>query len=179
LNSDDAIKSGLKTGNQELFKSLFQTYYGSLVKYSTSLTGDHEAARELVQDLFMGLWEKRRTLLITGSVKSYLFSAIYHKSLNWLRSLKIREQYRENPVQVANWLGTTLASGPSDPFLLAEIDRQISLLPAQCREVFTYIAILGTTIQETAKNLGISEKTAENHLHRARKILRSGLKKFR
>jgi RNA polymerase sigma-70 factor (ECF subfamily) len=179
LNPDDEIKSGLKSGDQDLFRNLFLTYYAQLLRYSSSITGDPEASRELVQDLFMGIWEKRRSIQISGSLKSYLYSSMYHKSLNWLRSQKIREKYRENPVEISQWLGTAPAPGPSDPFLLAEIDRQISLLPDQCREVFVKVAVLGTSIRETALTLGISEKTTENHLHKARKILRDRLKKFK
>jgi len=178
LNSDDELKNGLKTGNQDLFKNLFMTWYAPLVRYSASVTGDPEASRELVQDLFMSLWEKRRSVHISGSIKSYLYSSMYHKSLNWLRSKKIREKYRENPVEIGYWLGSSTSAGPADTFLLAEIDRQIALLPDQCREVFTRISILGTSIRETAAELGISEKTTENHLHKARKILRARLKKI-
>lgn len=179
MNPDDPIlKTGLQNGDREVFKHLFLLYSPGLIRYGTSLTGNAEAAREMVQDLFLELWEKRESLKIQGSVKPYLYSSVYHKGLNWLRSMKIRDIYANNPVEIGNWFSRPVNPDRLDPILLQLIEQQIRLLPDQCREVFTRNAVLGQKNSEIAAYLGLNIKTVENHLSRARKILRGKLKKF-
>ena len=149
-----------------------------LIRYGSSLTRDTEAARELVQDLFLELWEKRESLRIHGSIKPYLYSAIYHKGLNWLRAQKIRDIYINKPIEIWNWFAYPANPDRLDPILLDMIEKQIRQLPDQCREVFTRSAVLGEKHNEIAAYLGLTIKTVENHLARARKILRVKLKKI-
>lgn len=153
-------------------------YSPGLIRYGSTITRDVETARELVQDLFLELWEKRGSLNIQGSIKPYLYSSIYHKGLNWLRSQKIREMYINNPLDVWNWFANPSRPDQPDPLLLEIIEKQIRLLPVQCREVFTRSAILGQKHSEIAAYLGLNIKTVENHLARARKILKAKLKKI-
>jgi RNA polymerase sigma-70 factor (ECF subfamily) len=179
LNPDELIKSGLKSGNREVFKNLFNDLYPQLIRYSTTITADHESSRELVQDLFLDLWEKRNSMRIIGSVKTYLFTAIYHRSLNWIRNQRLREKYRDHPIEIHRWFPGITAPDARDPLLLEAIEKEIALLPDRCREVFSRFAIFGDKQSEIALALGISEKTTENHLVRARRILRVRLKNFR
>jgi RNA polymerase sigma-70 factor (ECF subfamily) len=176
---NNLILSGLKSGDQDLYKVLFKELYPPLIRYSATITGDIESSRELVQDIFLETWEKRFTLSIKCSVKAYLFTSVYHKSLNWLRAFKIRDQYARNPVEIQNWFPGIIAREPDDPLRIEVIEKEIRMLPDRCREVFTRSVILGENQSEIATFLGLSPKTVENHLARAKKILRSRLKKIR
>ena len=180
MNIDESIlKKGLKNGDKEIFKYLFVKHSPGLIAYGSSITKDSEIARELVQDLFMELWEKRAFLQVNGSLKPYLFTSMYHKALNWLRAKKIREIYAENPVEISNWFAHPMNPDRLDPLKLEIIEQQIRLLPEQCREVFTRSVILDEKHSDIAACLGLNIKTVENHLSRARKILRERLKKIR
>jgi RNA polymerase sigma-70 factor (ECF subfamily) len=170
--------SGLRSGDRVLFKALFQELYTPLLRYSETITKDTESSRELVQDLFLETWEKRFVLDITGSFKAYLFTAIYHKSLNWLRAYKIRDRYAQNPVEIQKWFPGIITKEPDDPLRIETIEKEIRRLPDRCREVFTRSVILGENQSEIASYLGLSARTVENHLARAKKILRSRLKKI-
>ncbi len=180
MNIDESIlKKGLRSGDREIFKYLFTKHSQGLVAYGSSLTRDSEAAKELVQDLFMEIWEKRKIIQIKGSIKPYLYSSMYHKALNWLRAKKIREIYVNNPVEISNWFPYPVNPDRIDVLKLELIEKQIRLLPDQCREVFTRSVILDEQHSEIASHLGLNIKTVENHLSRARKILRERLKKIR
>lgn len=176
---ESILKQGLRNGDKEIFKYLFISHYPGLIRYGTSLTGDSEAAKELVQDLFLELWEKRESVAVKGSIKPYLYSSIYHKGLNWLRSRKIRATYEARPEEISNWFALPENTERLDPLQLELIERQIEMLPGQCREVFTRAVILGDSQREIAEYLGLNIKTIENHLARARKILREKLKNIR
>jgi RNA polymerase sigma-70 factor (ECF subfamily) len=176
---DSKWKDGLREGDVEVFRQLFTGFSPGLVRYATSVTHDIEAAREIVQQLFLDLWEKRESLKIRQSVKTYLFSSVYHKSLNWLRHKKIRELYETDPVSVHNWFAWPRSDEERDPVMLEIIEREIGQLPDQCREVFSRSVLSGESHAEIATHLGLAIKTIENHLNRARKILRSRLKKIR
>lgn len=175
---DSKLKEGLRKGDREIFKQLFLDYSAGLVRYGTTLTGDTEAARELVQDLFLEMWEKRQSLVIRGSVKPYLFSAIFHKGLNWIRAKKIREAYLQDPKNIHNWFGLPIDQEKLDPILLSILEHEILQLPEQCREVFSRNKIEGQKIGDIASDLGLNSKTVENHLSRARIILQKRIKKI-
>ncbi len=180
MNIDESIlKKGLKNGDTEVFKYLFIRHSPGLIRYGSTITKDSEVARELAQDLFLELWEKRTSLQVKGSFKPYLYTSMYHKALNWLRAKKIREIYENNPVEISNWFASPVNFGLLDPLKLEIIEQQIRILPEQCREVFTRAVILDEKQSEIAAGLGLNIKTVENHLSRARKILREKLKKIR
>ncbi len=175
---EEILKNGLRVGNREVFRKVFVAVYPGLVKYGISITHDEESARELVQDVFLEIWERRGSLVIRGSVKSYLFGAVYHRSLNWLRSKKIREAYAANPVEIYHWLPVPVETESLDPLLALEIEKAIGELPPKCREAFTRCILLGESHSSAAAFLGLSEKTIENHVSKARKLLKARLKKF-
>lgn len=178
MNPDIDLKKGLKAGDRDLFRTVFLDSYPGMVRYSVSLTGDPESAQEIVQEVFLQLWENHALLEISGSVKSYLFGAVYNRSVNWLRNRRIRETYAKNPTGIALWLHFPSDPESSDPLLLEKIERAIDALPPQCREAFTRSVIDGEPQKEVAANLGVSVKTIENQISRARKILRNKLFKI-
>lgn len=79
--NDPQLLEELSNGNEQAFKQLFVTYYSPLCEFATQYVSDKDA-EEIVQDLMMHLWEKREFLVITGSVKSYLFTAVRNRCLN-------------------------------------------------------------------------------------------------
>ncbi len=180
MNPDDSsLKRSLRKGDRESFSLLYRLYSSGLLRYGSSLTGDAEAAKEIVQDLFLELWEKRESVEIRGAVKTYLFSSVYHRGLNWIRAKRIRTLYAENPMEIWQWYSKIPDTGRLDPLQLEIIESQISRLPPQCREVFTRAVIQDEKTSEIAAALGLNEKTVENHLSRARQILRKKLSKIR
>jgi RNA polymerase sigma-70 factor (ECF subfamily) len=176
--SDSDLKKGLKAGDRDLFREVFLNTYPGMVRYSTGITGDAESAKEVVQDIFLELWEKREFLVISGSLKSYLFGAVYNRSVNWLRNKKIREAYSANPSDVTLWMHLPSDPATSDPLLLEQMEKAIEDLPPKCREAFTRTIIDGEPQKIVAASLGLSAKTIENQVSRARKILKSKLAKI-
>lgn len=175
MAEDRQLIEQIRQGDQKAFRLLFEKYYSGLLGYGSHLLGDRESARELIQDLYLTLWENRQSIRIE-SVKSYLYTSLYHKALNLIRHRRVAE--RMSKEIGADQVQTTDASYPA-PFLQQALIRAIESLPPRARDCFTLTQLDELSIRETAGRLGLSEKTVENHLARSRKILRKKLKKYR
>ncbi|MDX5345987.1 MAG: sigma-70 family RNA polymerase sigma factor, partial [Hymenobacteraceae bacterium] len=86
LYTADTLTALLAADDAPAFESLFRSYYSGLCHFALKFVRDKETAEELVQDLFVHLWENRHTLQISGSVKSYLFTATRNRAFNYLKS---------------------------------------------------------------------------------------------
>ncbi len=91
------LTEGLREGNVKIFDYLFHFYYSGLVLLSFRLVGDKDVAEDIVQDFFLRLWANRKNLVIKQSIKSYFFTSIKNKSLDFLKRKKkrARELYME------------------------------------------------------------------------------------
>lgn len=163
----------LKQGNHSALKKIFELYYEPLVRYAGRVTHDREASREIIQELFIAIWQNREELKLRFRLKTYLFSAAHHRALNWVRHKKVEEKVREK--SWADLLDSTTPPPDVQPFMAYHIETAVERLPDRMKSVFTLTQLLGKSYKEAAIQLGISPKTVENLLIRARKQLRKDL----
>lgn len=90
---DQILISGLRDGDKAVFERLFRSYYQELCGYSVRFVHDPLIAEEVVQDLFFKIWTRREELMITSSLRSYLFKAAYNHSLNFIRHREMHRRY--------------------------------------------------------------------------------------
>jgi len=168
----------LKEGDQTAFELLFHFYYPGLVMYSTQFTADRMEAEEIVQDFFVRFWQKHRQILLTDSLKSYLFLSVKNSCLNYLKHKKVEEKYIRKMAELSN---RHLAYDP-DLYVVSELQEKvkdaIDLLPEKCREVFIMSRVQGLKNEEIATNLNISKRTVETQISKALKVLRIELKDY-
>lgn len=88
----DILWKSCANGNNESFKSLFDTWYEPLCRYSCFFTGDSMDAEEVVLDFFMYIWHNRATIVIEKSFEAYAKTAVHNRSLNKIRSRKHHEE---------------------------------------------------------------------------------------
>lgn len=179
--TDREIRSNLRDGNVEAYRFIFSEYYKPMVAYARKFVIDFDVARDIVQEVFFYIWEKRENLNIDLSVKSYLFRATRNASLNHLK----RDEYKNN--YAASLLAKLNATSevPSNyengyQFLLekelsAEIGKIVNSLPVQCRTIFELSRYKGLKNKEIAESQGVSVRTVETQIYRALKVLRSNL----
>ena len=163
----------------EFVEETFHSLYEGLHRYAYSLTGDNEDAKDVVQQVFMTLWEKRDHLSISKSVKSYLFRAVHNICIN-LHTRTVRHDPIDRLLD-----GEELASGSTQPVLLTEIqelqgiiDHTIESLPPNCRAVFEKSRGEEKSYPVIAREMGISPKTVEAQISKALKIIRSAMDKY-
>ncbi len=168
----------LKEGDQTAFELLFHFYYAGLVMYSTQFTSDRIEAEEVVQKFFVRLWQKRQQIILSDSIKNYLFSSVRNGSLNFLKHKKIEEKYIQQLTRLSH---THLVYDP-DLYIASELQekirRSIDLLPEKCREIFILSRMRGKKNEEIAMELNISKRTVETQISKALKVLRVELRDY-
>ncbi|MEO8085180.1 MAG: RNA polymerase sigma-70 factor [Bacteroidota bacterium] len=162
--------------DEKAFEDLFRSLYQPLCKNANMLLNDSDEAEETVQNVFISLWEKRREMEITISIKSYLYKAVRNASLNRIKHSKVRKQYVEEQQYLSPSIPATEISIQNE--LQAQIQKAIESLPEQCRLIFKFSRFEELKYSEIAEQLGISIKTVENQMGKALKIMREQLRDY-
>jgi RNA polymerase sigma-70 factor (ECF subfamily) len=162
----------IRTGDEAVFETLFRTFAPGLCSFLTRYVGERAIAEELVQDVFLSLWDHRATVHITGSVQAYLFAAARNRALNHIDHERVTDRFR---VSVLSRMTVSDASvqGEAECFAALGMQEALARLPARCRLVFTLQRTHGMSYGEVASALAISVKTVEVHMGRALRTLRA------
>ncbi|RAJ75038.1 RNA polymerase sigma-70 factor (ECF subfamily) [Chitinophaga dinghuensis] len=156
------------------FEELFRENHAHCLAFATHYTGDSHEAEEIVQQVFLKLWEKRDTIVITGPVKAYLFSAIRNAAISQWRKAAVRSEK-----ETAYGLSRESATQAADVRELEKLYHQaLDRLPERCREVFILSRHQQMKYAEIAEAMNISVKTVENQMGKALKILHQELKEY-
>lgn len=165
-------------GNDAEFESLFRAHYAALCAFVSRMVGSRAVAEELVQEVFLYLWEHRATWSAHTSVRTYLFTAARNATLNYLRREKLEERASHGD-ETTIALFTRSQLEIEREVALAEFERAvkraIAQLPPRCGEVYTLSREQFLSYAEIGELLGISTKTVEVHMGRAFKLLRKQL----
>lgn len=172
------MEKNLQTFSHDDFETLFKKEFKGLCFFSMKYVKDLDAARNIVQDAFITLWEKRESLDMDKSVKSYLATIIYSRSLNYLRDNKKFDK----DLLACEGLVIEGEDHADSRILSSElrhnIDSAIAELPEKCREVFMLSRFEHKKYHEIAEILGISVKTVEAQMSKALQHLRMRLAPF-
>jgi len=156
----------------------FRTYYQPLCNYAFSFIQDRDEAEEIVQSAFLSVWEKRKTLDIKTSLKSYLYTMVRNTSLNVIKHEKIKQRYVGEALAVEDRSHENVSQKVLSLELEEKIQRAMESLPEQCRLVFKLSRFEELKYSEIAEQLQISIKTVENQMGKALKIMREQLKDY-
>jgi len=172
----DNITTGteLHAGSPLAFENVFKRYFKDLHRYAFSIVKDEATAEEMVQNIFLRLWEKREQITIEQSVQAYLYRAVFNECLNFLKSAKTRKQ-RTAEMSGISQVHHTSPDNAAIKELQQKIDEAIAGLPEQCRIIFHMSRFEELRYRAIAERLGISEKTVENQVSKALKIMRRKL----
>lgn len=137
---------------------------------------NRDASSDIVQDVFVYIWEKRDQIDLDRNIKSYLFQTTYHRSINYLKQNKnvplTDDQYKLSHTIKDEELFEQEAILYSKK---EKIYNSLRHLPPKCKEVFVLSRQNGLTYAEIAKSMGISPKTVENHMVKALSIIRTNI----
>lgn len=165
-------------GSEQNFESVFREYFKPLVYYAVKLVHDQDSAKEIVHTVFIRLWEKREEIDMESSLRSYLFTAVHNRALNFLRD---RSRFHGEDISEIGY-GKEIGDEFRDRISEAETENRvisaIESLPERCREIFRLSRFEELKYREIAEKLKISVKTVEIQMSKALKILREELKDY-
>ena len=166
----------IQRGDAAACAALFRVHYVSLRDFAWRYVESADVAEELVQDLFLHIWEHRGGWEPRGTVRSYLYRAIHNRSLNHLKRRRIAERWQALPPPDAS------PESPADVLhyneLSGAVRATLDALPERRRLVFVLSRQYGMTYAEIAEMLGISVKTVETQISRTLTALRSRLNAY-
>lgn len=177
-NQDLYFFSRLKLGDEDAFDYLFNFYYPGLIVYANKFLVNNHLAEEIVQGVFLKLWQDRRYIEINSSVKSYIFQSVRNKCLDILKHRKIQDDYARKVMKEQELSNEVTWDTYVESELYLILIHAIERLPPECQKIFRYSRIRNLTNREIAEKLGISIKTVENQISKALKILRGALKEY-
>jgi RNA polymerase sigma-70 factor (family 1) len=170
---DIQLLDKLRSGDENALTLIYKKYWQPLFVSSYNILKDKQACEDIIQELFIKLWNNRHTIEITVSLKAYLFASMRYEVYRQVRAGTARADiFDELPAR----LQTPAAYGSVEhKELIAQVNSVVNTLPEKCREVYKLSREEYLSHKEIANRLNISTKTVENHITKALRQLRTSL----
>lgn len=173
---DVELMGRMRSGDDIALKLIYKKYWNQLYSSAFNILRDQQACEDIIQDIFINLWNKREQIEIKVSLKSYLFASTRYEVYRQVRYGSVREDIFEN---VHERLQTPSEYGNIEHReLLSQINSIVDKLSAKCKVVYKLSREEQLSHKEIASQLDISTKTVENHLNKALRQLRISLGLF-
>lgn len=173
----DHIVRRLRDGDMIAFDVIYRNYSQKLYSFAFSLLKNHDESEELVQDVFVTLWEKREQINTEFRFENYLFTICYNSIRKFFRKKKLEEKVKDYLIKNAPESISPASNTVIYNELIDLVNRSVDKLPAKRKTVYKLSRHEGMQIKEIASRLNISPRTAETHLTKALKFLKKELDK--
>ncbi|PWV47675.1 RNA polymerase sigma factor [Chitinophaga sp. S165] len=171
--TDEELLQGLKQSKKGAYNEIYSRYWKKMLTVALNHNEDGHIAKDIVQEVFIDLWEKRHSYEIQ-SLPAFLATAVKFQVFKYYR-----KEQRRALLAKENYVFDDLYEEEEKlhaRFLKDMIDGIVEEMPEKCRLVFHYSRNLGLKNEEIAEQAGITKKTVENTLNRALRIIRGKLK---
>lgn len=176
MDNDNNLWQGLKQGDKEMFLALYKKYYHTLLFIGVKETKDAHLVKDIIQQLFLYLWEKRESIQDARDIKSYLITSFLRKlTADW------KKNKQSGALEVA-WNSYSEDPQPNPEEKLIRKDQQshlfkllmerINELPNRQKELIILKFYEGLTYQEIVERTGLSHRTVYNKIHEGLKKLK-------
>ena len=170
MNYNPLFISKIKKGNSDTFQELYNDLYPRLVSFAMNYIVEKVICDDIVQDVFLRFWEKRKELRINNNIKSLLYTSVKNACLNYLKKRSFDTSKVSEIISIENnRLSETYAMQEE---VIANIYKAIDQLPEKCKEVML-LSICDNTVAEIKDKLSISENTVKYHKKKAYSFLRN------
>ena len=159
--------------DEESFVLMYRMHWEKLYSLSVYRLGDADLAKEIVQEVFCSIWERREVLCIEGPVEHYLLRAVKLKIVEHFRTAQIHERRLTDFAHGLRRAEDTTENQVVLNDLRMQIQHFVETLPRQCRRVYELSRSEGMNTREIALEMVISEKTVKNHLTKALSSIKS------
>lgn len=173
--SANGLFEAIRNGDESAFTLYYHSFVDSLVAFLIKLLGNEEEAKEIVQEVFIKLWEKRETIDPEKKLDSFIYTTAKNMAFNTIRKRQIHSKY----VDEQSFIGADPGRGADDNIISKETELLFNLvmnsMPSQRRKVFTLSRNEGLTYEQIAQEMGISLDTVKSHMKLALRDIRDAV----
>lgn len=173
---EQPLLNALINGDERAFEKVYKTYFNHLHNYSFSIVRDSEAACDIVQNIFVLIWENRKKLNPNKSLRSYLLCCTHNNSLRYLRTVALHKEHQVNIKREKKIEELENVIVYQENTTSKKVTALLDKLPPRSRQVTFMSRIEGKKNRDIATNLDISVRTVETILYQSMKKLRGLVK---
>ncbi|CDF78633.1 RNA polymerase ECF-type sigma factor [Formosa agariphila KMM 3901] len=157
-------------GNKAVFKSTFNKFYKELVIYAHNFLYDQQASEDLVQDVYIYLWENSEKIEIKTSIRAYLYKAVQNRCLNYLKSLKVEVDL--DTINLNTYITTdydlNILDNQDKLIIYNHVLKVVDQFPERMKQIFKLKYLQGYKYSEIAEELDVSINSVKTQLQRAK-----------
>ncbi|WP_257669896.1 RNA polymerase sigma-70 factor [Parapedobacter tibetensis] len=162
----------LNKGDHDAFTEIYDRYAELLYRHAHKVLGDTEACNDVVQDVFLMIWNRRNSLEITDSLSAYLYKTVRNKVLDYISHQQVAERYADTIRDFVNQGAWITEDYIREKELLTIIESEKAKLSPRVRQVYELNRELDLSYKQIGQQLNISEKTVKKQVHNALRIIR-------
>ena len=174
--TDIKLLQELQQGNESAFTNLYHQHSKTLYRKILRMVNDEETAKELLQDLFMKLWENRAKVDVSKSFRSYLYTIAVNLVYDYFRKATKQKELETYLLAMAVDYFTDSEEENISAENIKLINEVIDQLPPQRKKIFMRCKIDGKSYEEVSKELNISKSTIHDHMVKANRVIRDHLR---
>ncbi|ACU59386.1 RNA polymerase sigma factor [Chitinophaga pinensis] len=171
--TDQELLSLLQQDSVNAFNVIYERYSQPLYLYILSKIDGSEAGKDVLQDLFTSLWERRQSISVNESLKSYLYQSARHKIIDIYRKNSTYRKYLQQLIEHFDVQPGGIAELVDSKTRTQDVFETINHLPERMKEIFMLSRVEHQTVEQIAVRLGLSQQTVKNQITKALKILRA------
>jgi len=177
-NEYDLLLCSLKRGDNEAFERIYDLFWESLYAIGYNRLQSSTDVEDIIQELFVDLWNKRETIRVNESLRTYLFTAMKYKVIDHIRRSKVKNVSFEDATLEAQLATETTDSNLSFSELYDQLREGIDRLPERCKLVFKMSRDEEMSAEEIASTLNVSKRTVETQIYKSLKHLKKSLNDY-
>jgi RNA polymerase sigma-70 factor (family 1) len=175
-HGDNDLVERLQKGDVEAFDLIYEKYSARLYSFGLKYLRSTAEAEELVQSVFLKLWENYKNLKKESSFKSYLFTIAYNDMCKLFRKRNYRQKFIDDTLNENSMTSTEIEEGIDYQSVLDQIQRIVDKLPERQKSIFHKSRMEGKSSKEIAEEIGLSPGSVDNYISESLKFIRSKLK---
>ncbi|WP_276361660.1 RNA polymerase sigma-70 factor [Daejeonella sp. H1SJ63] len=173
--SDIELLDLLRSGDKAAFSEIYNRYWKKIFTVAANKIGQLEEAEEIVQEIFISMWNRRESIFITTSLNAYLAVSVKYRVIKVLAKRNLYNKFADHSLSILPQSDNSTQDWLEFEELKSRLAVLVTQLPDKCRLVYKLSREEGMSQKQIAEEFGISEKTVEAHIGKALKHLRTGL----
>ncbi len=180
--TEEQLFRSMTNGDRSALEIIYKKYYQGLFYYAKKFVKEKGAAKDIVQESFLKIWENRDSIIIVGSVSAYLYKTVCNHSINFLKHQQVnRKHIEKHKEQIENAISYfSISTDHGQSIMIAKemdslVNHAIENLPEKCKNIFKLSRFKGLKNNEIATELGVSLNTVQTQISIALKKLRKTL----